>query len=85
MALTYACKPTELACQIMAVLFHGLRVLSLIMIGITIFGINDASLSDLLGVLAAAMFIPLLLMIFGGFACDIQKQNNLNNDPTRSK
>jgi len=43
------------------------------MIGITIFGINDASLSDLLGVLAAAMFIPLLLMIFGRFACDIQK------------
>jgi len=55
------------------------------MIGITIFGINDASPSDLLGVLAAAMFIPLLLMIFGGFACDIQKQINLNNDPTRSK
>jgi len=61
------------ACQIMALVFHGLRVLSLIMIGITIFGINDASLSDLLGVLAAAMFIPLLLLIFGGFACDIQK------------
>jgi len=55
------------------------------MLGITIFGVNDASLSDLLGVLAAAMFIPLLLMIFGGFAYDIRRQTHLNNDPTRSK
>ena len=65
--------------------FIAYVLLSLIMLGITIFGVNDASLSDLLGVLAAAMFIPLLLMIFGGFAYDIRRQTHLNNDPTRSK
>lgn len=59
--------------------------LSIIMLGITIFGVNDASLLDLLGVHAAAMFIPLLLMIFGGFAYDIQRQTNLNKDLTMSK
>lgn len=65
--------------------FIAYALLSLIMLGITIFGVNDASLSDLLGVLAAAMFIPLLLMIFGGFAYDIRRQTHLNNDPARSK
>ena len=64
--------------------FIAYVLLSLIMLGITIFGVNDASLSDLLGVLAAAMFIPLLLMIFGGFAYDIRRQTHLNNDPIYS-
>lgn len=58
--------------------------LSIILLGITIFGVNDASLLDLLGVFAAAIFIPLLLMIFGGFAYDIQRQTNLNKDLTMS-
>jgi len=55
------------------------------MLGITIFGVNDASLIDLLGVLATAMFIPLLLMIFGEFAYDIQRQTHLNKNLTMSK
>jgi len=54
--------------------------LVIILLGITIFGVNDAFLLDLLGVFAAAMFIPLLLMIFGGFAYDIQRKIHLNMD-----
>jgi len=59
--------------------------LVIILLGITIFGVNDASLLDLLGVFAAYMFIPLLLMIFGGFAYDIQRDIHLNIDTTMSK
>lgn len=64
---------------IMAILVSFLVI---ILLGITIFGVNDASLLDLLGVFAAAMFIPLLLMIFGGFAYNIRKETNLNKDTT---
>jgi len=59
--------------------------LVIILLGITVFGVNDASLLDLLGVFAAAMFIPILLMIFGGFAYDIQRQTHLNKDNTMRK
>jgi len=59
--------------------------LVIILLGITIFGVNDASLLDLLGIFAAAMFIPILLMIFGGFAYDNQRQTHLNKDNTVRK
>lgn len=60
-------------------------ILSFTMLGITVFGVNDGSFQELLGVLAALMFAPLILMIIGGFAYDIQRQTNLNKDPTMSK
>jgi len=56
-------------------------VLSLMLLGMTIFGVNDAAMANLLGVGAAAMFGPLLVMIVGGFAYDIQRLTNLNKAP----
>ena len=49
-------------------------VLSIILIGITIFGLNNIALLNYLDIAATLMFIPLLLMIIGGFAYDVQKQ-----------
>ncbi|MBN2336194.1 hypothetical protein JXL21_11595 [Candidatus Bathyarchaeota archaeon] len=45
--------------------------ISLSMLLLTIFGVNDVGLIQLLEPLAVAMFIPIFLMILGGFACDI--------------
>jgi len=53
-------------------------ILSFTMLGITIFGVNDGSLQELLDILAALMFAPLILMIIGGFAYDIQRQTKPN-------
>jgi hypothetical protein len=36
------------------------------MLGITFFGVNDESVHGLLNILAALMFVPLLLMMIGG-------------------
>ena len=49
-------------------------LISASMLGITIIGVNDVSFQESLGVLAALMFAPLILMIIGGFAYDIQKR-----------
>ncbi len=65
--------------------FVAYMFLVIILLGITVFGVNDASLLNILGVFAAAMFIPILLMIFGGFAYDIQRQTHLNKDNTMRK
>jgi hypothetical protein len=64
--------------------FIAYLFLVIVLLGITIFGVNNASLLNLLGVFAAAMFVPLLLMIFGGFACDIRRETNLNKDTLTS-
>ena len=48
-------------------------VLSSILLGITILGLNNVDLLDYLEIAATLMFIPLILMIIGGFAYDIQK------------
>jgi len=49
-------------------------ILSIVLLGIPILGINDAELLSYLDIAATLMFIPLILMIIGGFAYDIQKQ-----------
>jgi hypothetical protein len=49
-------------------------LISASMLGITIVGVNDVSFQGLLRVLAALMFVPLILIIIGGFAYDIQKR-----------
>jgi len=51
-------------------------LISLSLLGLTILGVNDAGLLSLITILAAVMFIPIPLMIVGGFAYDIQRQDN---------
>lgn len=51
-------------------------ILSIVLLGIPILGVNDAELLSYLDIAAALMFIPLILMIIGGFAYDIQRQTN---------
>ena len=46
------------------------------MLILTILGVNNRTFIALIGILAAFMFIPMLLMIFGGLTYDIQKQHN---------
>jgi len=53
-------------------------VLSIILLGITIFGLNNVAFLRYLDTAAALMFIPLILMIIGGFAYDIQKHKVSN-------
>jgi len=48
------------------------------MLGITIFGGNHENLLNLLKILATIMFLPLILMIIGGFSYDIQRQVKFN-------
>ena len=47
-----------------------------------ILGVNDVTLIKPLDILAAAMFVPILLMIFGALAHDIQRQINGELSPT---
>ncbi|MFX0210164.1 MAG: hypothetical protein ACFFDT_29550 [Candidatus Hodarchaeota archaeon] len=49
-------------------------IISSIMLGLTILGVNNVMLIKPLEILAAVMFIPILLMIFGGLSQDIQRQ-----------
>jgi len=51
-------------------------IISFIMLVLTILGVNDVTLIKSLDLLAAAMFVPIFLMIFGGLAHDIQRQIN---------
>jgi len=53
-------------------------ILSIMMLGITIFGGNHENLLNLLKILATIMFLPLILMIIGGFSYDIQRQVKFN-------
>ena len=48
-------------------------ILSFILLGITILGLNNVELLEYLDIAATLMFIPIILMIVGGFAYDIQK------------
>ncbi|MFX0121446.1 MAG: hypothetical protein ACFE9A_18810 [Candidatus Hodarchaeota archaeon] len=43
------------------------------MLGLTIIGVNDVVLIKPLEILAVVMFIPILLMIFGGLVYDVQR------------
>ena len=56
-------------------------ILSSSMLGITVLGVNDGSFQELLGALAALMFVPLVLMIISGFAYDIKRQANPTSAP----
>jgi hypothetical protein len=49
-------------------------ILSISMLGITFFGVNNESIHGVLNILAALMFVPLLMMIIGGFVLDIQSR-----------
>jgi protein-S-isoprenylcysteine O-methyltransferase Ste14 len=49
-------------------------ILSIILLGITFFGLNNVELLDYLDIAASIMFIPLIFMIICGFVYDIQKQ-----------
>jgi hypothetical protein len=55
-------------------------LISLSLLGLTILGVNDAGFPSLIRVLAGVMFIPIPLMIVCGFAYDIQRQDNLNEN-----
>ena len=48
-------------------------ILSIILLGITILGLNNVELLNYLEIAATLLFIPLFLMIIGGFAFDMQK------------
>ncbi len=48
------------------------------MLVLSILGVNDIVLIRFIELLAAVMFIPMLLMIFGGLAHDLQRQINVD-------
>ena len=50
------------------------------MLGLTILGVNDVTLIKSLEILTVTMFIPILLMIFGGLAHDIQNKLTVEQD-----
>ena len=58
-------------------------LISSLMLGLTILGVNDGTLLKPMDTLAAAMFVPILLMIFGGFAQDIQNKNMINDNTSQ--
>ena len=60
-------------------------ILSIVLLGIPILGVNDAELLSYLDIAAALMFIPLILMIIGGFAYDIQRQAKADQYLIKSK
>ena len=58
--------------KLLPVSLAAYSLISLSMLVLTIKGVNDETLIKLLEPLAAAMFVPILLMIFGGLAHDGQ-------------
>jgi hypothetical protein len=57
-----------------SVLFYVL--LSIVLLGIPVLALIDAGLLGYMGIASALMFIPIILMIIGGFAHDIQRKLN---------
>lgn len=47
--------------------------LSIVMLGITVAGINSPEMMNLMEIMAAVMFFPILFMIFGSLARDLEK------------
>jgi hypothetical protein len=69
--------PTRLRFWLAKLLTYSLiayTIVSFSMLAITILGVNDVTLRKPMEMLATAMFIPVLLMIFGGLAHDIQRK-----------
>jgi len=54
--------------------FYAYTLVSLSMLVLTIIGVNSYVLIKLLEPLAVVMFIPIILLIFGGITYEIQKQ-----------
>ncbi|MFX0124603.1 MAG: hypothetical protein ACFFAE_13305 [Candidatus Hodarchaeota archaeon] len=52
----------------------GYVIIALNMLVLSILGINNMVLIEIITILATVMFIPMMLMIFGGLANDLQKQ-----------
>ena len=52
-------------------------LISLALLALTILGVNDPGPLRLITVLAGVLFVPILLMIVGGFAHDIQRRDAL--------
>jgi hypothetical protein len=52
----------------------GYAIISLGMLILTIVGVNDVTVIQPMEILATTMFLPILLMILGGLAHDIQRQ-----------
>lgn len=70
--------PTKLRLWLAKLLPSSLVVYTIIsfsMLFLTILGVNDVTYLKPMEILAAAMFIPILLMIFGGLAHDIQRKS----------
>jgi hypothetical protein len=60
----------------------GYAIISLSMLVLTIVGVNDVTVIQPMEILATTMFLPILLMILGGLAHDIQRQfgNSLESE-----
>jgi hypothetical protein len=56
----------------------GYAALAFSMLVLTIVGVNDAALINSLSPLALIMFLPILLMIFGGISHDMQRRPESN-------
>ncbi len=54
-------------------------VISFTLLVLTVLGVNDAMYLKPMGTLAAALFVPLLLMVLGGLAHDIQRQTKTDD------
>ena len=77
--------PTKLRLWLVQLLPFSLVVYMIISFGMlvfTILGVDDATLIKPIEILAVAMFLPILLMIFSALAHDIQRK--INNDYTYS-
>ena len=51
-------------------------VISIVMIVVTIAGTNNQKILSVMPILATVMFIPILLLIFGGLACETRRKSN---------
>lgn len=52
-------------------------VISIGMLALTILGVNDVTMVKPMEMLATAMFVPIILMIFGGISRDIQRMHEI--------
>ena len=53
-------------------------IISFCMLVLTVIGVNDVNMPQPMGILAVIMFIPILLMIFGGLTHDIRRQSDID-------
>jgi len=58
----------------------GYAIIAFSMLVLAILGVNDMVLIKFTAILAAVMFIPMLLMIFGKLAQDTQRQLSIDQE-----